>query len=112
MAAQPVSNSRKSNRTSTREAPQFLLIDGQLCPVRATRGRKTRHVARVLRAFAVDSRDILRCERCADWPRDKHLLFWELLGYDGRYMTVGRTVHETLAGMIGESKRLIQEVTR
>ena len=101
----PKRKARRSKRQPPRTNPEqlSLVIDGQRVPQRMTRGRKTKFVRRVLRGFRVES-----CESCAMWEEAQHLLFWELLGYDGRYYS---WVHG-LPGMIGESKRLIQEAMR
>ena len=80
-----------------------LEIDGQYVHRRCMRGRKSKYVRRVLRAFGVE-----RCESCAMWEEAQHLLFWELLGYDGRWYSW----EHGLPGMIGETKRLIAEVMR
>jgi len=65
-------------------------------------------VRRVLRAFGVSASNPLAGESCGDWPREKHLLFWDLLQYDGSEWSA---VHG-LPGMIGETKRLIAECHR
>lgn len=100
---------RAARERSERTRDFTLVLDGQLCPQRMTRGRKTKAVKRALRAFGVERGTPLAQESCSHWEYDQHLLFWELLGYDGRYWIGTKS---GLPGMIGETKRLIAECHR
>jgi hypothetical protein len=82
-------------------------IDGQTFTRRCIRGRRTKYVARVLSGFALNGLDKVGAYAIiAQWDLDVHILFWDLLGYDGSWWD------QSSAGAIGESKRLWMEVTR
>jgi len=87
----------------------MISTDGQTFAQRAQRGRKTKFVARVLRAFNVNGDLVSSYAAIAEWEFDQHILFWTLLGYDGRFWIDSNS---GVPGMIGETKRLWAEVTR
>lgn len=99
------------DREHRERPPQFFTLDDQRHVVRAMRGRRSHHVRLVLAAFGI-ARGACATEACANWEYDQILLFWDLLGYNGSEWVRGRNRVEAWAGMIGETKRLIQEVLR
>ena len=94
------------------DRPLEIEIDGQLCVVRCTRGRKTKFVRRLLRGLLLTGDLVDNYAVIARWEPELHELFWDLVGYDGGLYVDGRNDRENIAGMMGESKRVLAELTR
>ena len=105
---------KRKGGSSRRQSPRTVdnstwNYDGQIVPLRCTRGRKTKFMRRVLRAFELDGEsELYAWFVIAGWTPAEHQLFWDLCGYDGSNWDA----RHGLPGMIGESKRVLAEMRR
>lgn len=117
-----------TNRGRDNASTWYDDVDEMYVDLRALRGgRKSDYVRRVLVALHLPQCNTGRgeyaevCHVISGWDVGVHLLFWGLMGYDGRYMNGGGSRDRSgrlsnrewaLSGMVGESKRLWAEVVR